>query len=303
MNLSSRQTSVFFKGGALLILAQIMVGVNIVSSKHLLSFAPVWFLLMMRFTLAAIILLPLHWLSSARSQSVFYYFSQISRREWWFILAQALSAGILFNFLMLLGLNYTDANVAGIITSTLPAIIAVMSWLILGERISGKKSLCILFATIGLILIACDKFQGLGDKHFWGGDLLILCSLLPEASYYILCKIHPNRLPVFLISSLMNAINAVLLGILCFWMPMHGFSIGSMEWGILLILGLSSGLFYVFWFWGCQCVDGMMASLSTAVMPVATVLLAWLFLHELLTMWQFIGMALVMLSIMLYAKP
>lgn len=303
MNCSSPQASVFLKGGALLVLAQAMVGVNIVSSKYLLSFAPVWFLLMMRFALAAVILWPLHWLSPARSQPLATYFSQVTRREWGFILAQALSAGVLFNFLMLLGLNYTDANVAGIITSTLPAIIAAMSWLMLGEHMSGKKSLCIFFATAGLVLIAYDKFQGLGAQHFWGGDLLILCSLLPEASYYILCKLHPNRLPVFLISSLMNAINAVLLGIVCFWMPMQGFAIGGKEAIILLMLGLSSGLFYVFWFWGCQCVDGMMASLSTAIMPVATVLLAWLFLGELLTLWQFLGMGLVMFSIMFYAKP
>ena len=51
-------------------------------------------------------------------------------------------------------------------------------------------------------------------------------------------------------------------------------SITSTGWFIVFILGLSSGLFYVFWYQGCQKVDGVMASLSTAVMPVATVILA-----------------------------
>ena len=63
-----------------------------------------------------------------------------------------------------------------------------------------------------------------------------------------------------------------------------------------------SGLFYVFWFFGCQRVDGVMASLSTAVMPVATVILAWALLGEQLTTGQGIGMGLVILSIVIYAR-
>ena len=63
-----------------------------------------------------------------------------------------------------------------------------------------------------------------------------------------------------------------------------------------------SGLFYVFWFFRCQRVDGVMASLSTAVMPLATVILAWALLGEQLTTGQGIGMGLVILSIVIYAR-
>ena len=97
-----------------LILAQIMVGVNIVFSKYVLSSIPTLFILALRFTLASIILLPLHWLTPAKKLPVFSYFAQLKRRDWLFIFAQALSAGVLFNFLILWGLRYTDANVAGI---------------------------------------------------------------------------------------------------------------------------------------------------------------------------------------------
>ncbi|WP_094092275.1 DMT family transporter [Legionella clemsonensis] len=290
------------RGLLFLILAQIMVGVNIVSSKVILSSIPLTFLLAMRFALATIILFPLHWLSSARKFSLRYYFSQLNRRDWIFIFAQALSAGILFNCLMLLGLHYTDANVAGIITSTLPAIIAIMSWIILKEKIAAKQSLCIIFATIGLVIIAYDKLQGNHAIHSFFGDFIILFSLLPEATYYVLCKMHPNRLPVFITSALMNGINAALI------LPAginHYFATPALDlntWWILFILGLSSGLFYVFWYFGYQLVDGIMASLSTAVMPVATVLLAWIILNEQLTVLQCVGMSLVLLSIVIYAK-
>jgi drug/metabolite transporter (DMT)-like permease len=45
-----------------------------------------------------------------------------------------------------------------------------------------------------------------------------------------------------------------------------------------------------------------MASLSTAIMPVATVIIAWILLGEQLTLWQSIGMGMVIFSIAIYAK-
>ncbi|QMT59457.1 DMT family transporter [Legionella sp. PC997] len=298
----NKSNASFFKGMFFLILAQIMVGINIVFSKYVLSSIPVVFILTLRFTLAALILLPLHWFTAAKNKPVRFYFSQLKLRDWYFIGAQAISAGILFNFLILWGLNYTDANVAGIITSALPAIIAIMSWLILGEKISGKKTICVGFATLGLIIIAYNKLAGIEANHSFFGDALVLISLLPEATYYILSRIHANSLPVFLISSLLNAMNALLLILCLSFSSWSDLTIHPIDWLILIILGLSSGLFYVFWNFGCQKVDGVMASLSTAVMPLATVLIAWMLLGERLTTGQSIGMGMVILSIAVYAK-
>ena len=291
----------FLQGMLFLILAQIMVGINIVFSKYVLSTIPILVILAIRFTLATVILLFLHYLTPAKQVSIYSYFARLQRRDWIFIIAQGLSAGILFNFLMLWGLNYTGANVAGIITSALPAIIAGMSWLLLGEKISGKKIICILFATLGLVVIACDKLAGVAVSHSFIGDALVLLSLLPEATYYILCKMHSNSLPVFLISAFLNGINAVLLLIILLFSSWGHLTIHLFDWIILIILGLSSGLFYVFWYFGYQKVDGVMASLSTAIMPVATVIIAWILLGEQLTLWQAVGMGMVIFSIAVYA--
>nr|WP_231950993.1 DMT family transporter [Legionella waltersii] len=292
----------FLQGMLFLILAQTMVGVNIVFSKYVLSSIPILFILALRFSLAAVILLPLHWLSPAKKLPVYSYFSRLKRRDWFFIFAQALSAGVLFNVMILWGLNYTDANVAGIITSALPAIIAVMSWIILGEKISGKKAICVGFATLGLVVIAYEKLNGIKATHSFLGDSLVLVSLLPEATYYLLSKMHGNTLPVFLMSSLLNGINAIALLFCLSFTAWDGLSIQPMDWVILILLGLSSGLFYVFWYFGCQKVDGVLTSLSTAVMPIATVIIAWIILGERLTTGQTVGMGMVLLSIVICAN-
>jgi drug/metabolite transporter (DMT)-like permease len=290
-------------GIVFLFLAQIMVGVNIVTSKLLLASIPVLILLEMRFLIATIVLLPLHWaVHNSQDETLKVYFSKLKKRDWFFLCAQALSAGVIFNVLMLTGLHYTDANVAGIITSALPAIIVLLSWLILHEKITTKKGLCILFSTIGLIIIAYAKLKELDRSHSFFGDSFVLLALLPEACYYVLCKLYINRLPIFLTSALLNGINALLLLPVLFLVPWEPTSLNIETWIILLIIGLSSGLFYVFWFIGAKQVDSTMASLSTAIMPIATVVLSWIVLKDSLTLLEAVGMGLVLFSIVLYAK-
>lgn len=71
---------------------------------------------------------------------------------------------------------------------------------------------------------------------------------------------------------------------------------------LLFITGISSGLFYVFWFWGCKQVKGSVAGLFTAFMPVTTLLVAWFALGESITVLQTLGMILVMASVVFNAK-
>lgn len=293
---------VYVKSLMFLLLAQVMVALNIVISKFLLTSVPILVLLAIRFIFATVVLLPLHYLTGARKVSLVNHLKRASKRDWYFFASQALCAGVLFNCLMLLGLNHTDANIAGIITSALPALIALLSWLILGEKLSSQKAMCIFFASVGLLIVAYSKFKGATYHHSFIGDFIVLVALFPEACYYILCKLHSGKLPVFLTSALMNGINALILIPATFPIDWGLTSISIVNWAILLLVSLSSGLFYVFWFVGAKHVDGVMASLSTAIMPIATAVFAWLILGESLTLLQIIGMGLVVMSIALYAR-
>lgn len=286
-----------------LILAPVTVGINIVGSKHLIPTVPITVLLTIRFFLATVVVLPLHCLTPAsKKNSIGYYFKQLSRRDWAFILAQALCAGALFNFLLVLGLQYTAAHTAGIITSALPAIISIMSWAVLKERFTLKKSLSVAFATLGLLVVTVNSSASLNSQQSLLGNFIVFLALLPEAVYYVLTKLYQGNLPIFLMSSLINGINAViLLPIALYAVGWHSWHFHWTDWLILLLVGTASGLFYVFWNLGSRGVDAVMAALFTAVMPVATVSIAWLALGEGLNLSQLLGMALVMCSILAYA--
>ncbi len=285
----------------LLILAQLMVAINIVGSKFLISTTPILFLITCRFLLATIFLLPIHWLTKNRRTSLAQHFKKINKKDWLLIIVQAICAGTLFNFFMVLGLRYTDAQTAGIITSTLPALILIACWLVLKEPLTLKKCICIGFATLGLCVISIHK--SVSNTHaYWLGSLLVLIALLPESTYYVLTKFQGNRLPVFLMSATINAINAAILIPIMLWqVNWQSLHFSEFQLMILIMISLASGLFYVFWYLGADKVDSALASLATAIMPIATIIIAWLALGETITGYDLAGMGLVILSIIAYA--
>lgn len=284
-----------------LLLAQIMVGIGIVGSKYLIYRVPLLFLLTLRFCLAAMLLFMLHQLTY-RKKDLFYQLRQLTRQDKWFILAQAICAGALFNLLMLLGLHYTDASVAGIITSALPALVAVLSFIILKEKCSLRKAMVITLATLGLLTVSASQLHMPQGHYAMLGNFIVFLALLPEASYYILSQLCPNKLPIFFMSGLINAINAILLLPTLWFTPAGALQkLDLMDWMILILISASSALFYVFWYKGSAKIDGIMASLSTALMPIATVIIAWLTLGEVIHTTQIIGMGLVISSIFAYS--
>lgn len=280
----------------LLVLAQLMTGVNITTSKYLVTHLPILLLMQVRFSLGALILLFCLCLPK-KSTSIYTPLTKLKHKDWLIIFAQACCAGVLFNLLMLWGVRYTSANIAGIITSALPALITVFSLLLLKEILNKFKLLCISFATAGLLVINMQGLHFNQHSHLalWG-DFLIILSLIPEALYYILTKSsHRNASPVTL-AFLMNIINAILLLPLTLLLhkPVH---LTIIDDYVLLLSGVSSALFYLFWFKGASAVDGTTSGLMTALMPIFTLLLSWSFLSEKISALQGFAMLLILLSI------
>lgn len=282
----------------MLAVAQFMVGINIVGSKYLLPTTPESMILFFRFFVATIVLIFLHVTTNHKRESLAVLFKSLTRQDILFLLAQSLCAGVLFNLLLLWGLQYTDANVAGIITSALPAMITLFSAFFLRERLKVFNALCVVFAVLGLVLLNMADFH-VGGRCELIGAFIILMALIPEAAYYILVKIHVVRLPLFFVSALINAINIpVLLLILAITGP-HDWHLSLFNWFILFLVALSSAIFYVLWNRAVQVIRDATSGLFTAFMPISTLVIASIFLGESINLLQITGMVLVLISIIL----
>ncbi|MBK2125774.1 DMT family transporter [Fangia hongkongensis] len=281
-----------------LILAQVVTGINITGSKYLVAHLPIVALLEIRFIVGSIVLLcciPFFNKQQKSASSI----RALNKSDWGILILQALCAGMFFNLMMLSGIQFTSASMAGLITSTLPAIIIVLSFFIFKQRITRFKLLCIIFATIGLIAINAPNMHGSSfSAYSLLGDVIILFAMIPEALYYVLSKFKATKLSAVKAAFLMNLINAIaMLPIIFFahWGSLLELNLtGS---AVLLLVSIVSALFYLFWFMGCNQVSSTTAGLITAFMPISTLGLSFIFLGEKITLIQGIGTLLILLSI------
>lgn len=283
-----------YKGHIFLILSQTMIGASIVGTKELVTAGPANLILMFRFLVAFVVLMAFQ---STLGRNRYASLKELNRTDWIYMVIQALCAGALFNFFIYLGLQYTSASLAGIITCALPAIVAIFSIIFLKEKLTPAMLMCILLALTGLVIVNLHNFHSAESMQLMGSILIVL-ALFPEAAYYILSKLHHNKLPTFLVAALLNCINLIVFIIsVIFYHPVGTVEFFSHHVWLVLSVGTSSALFYTFWYLGSREVHGATVGLLTAFTPIATLLIAYIFLGEKITLVQTMGMLLVMLSI------
>lgn len=107
----------------------LLVGSNVGIGKSIVAFVPVPLFALLRFVIAMAVLWPLLRVTKLR---------RVKRDEWINLFLQALFGTFGFTLLMLNGVARTSAVAAGVITSTIPAVVALLSWLILKERSDGR---------------------------------------------------------------------------------------------------------------------------------------------------------------------
>lgn len=290
------------KAYGFILCSQVAVATNIVCAKYSLGHLTEGFILFNRFSIAAILLSIFHLLSLPsykRRKTPPRTLKDLSAREWKQLVLQGLCAGAFFNLLVLAGLNYTQANVAGIIISMLPAAIAVGSVWIMKEKLTPKTVLCVAFAVLGLMVININQIHRLSAGSLLG-DLFILLALVPEAAYCVLSKANPVDLPPYLMAAVMNGFSVPVVGAFFLWTGHLQDNVQSLHASnvlVLLLMGISSGMFYGFWQAGIKHIHASTAGLFTAFSPLATMLIAWLALNERMTELQVVGMGLVLISI------
>src|SRR5579875_3847323 len=106
-----------------------LVGSNVGFGKSIVAVMPVMLFALMRFLIAIVCMAP--WYKPSRMQ-------RVTRGEWTNLFLQAFFGTFGFTLLMLNGVKLTSALAAGIITSTIPATVALLSWLVLREKPSGR---------------------------------------------------------------------------------------------------------------------------------------------------------------------
>ncbi len=286
-----------------------LVGCYVALSKPLVAAIPVLLLAWLRFGIAALAM-P-HWLRRPPGEP------PMTRRTRGLVFLESFLGNFLFSICMLYGISLTSAVSAGVIMAAIPAAVALISWIFLRERISGRVLLAIACAALGIGLLAlapahgqahptAPASDGVPASMPWLGNTLIFCAVLCEAFYAVIGKSLTGKLGPRRISSLINLWGFVLTTPFGIWFALS-FAFGSVRpalWGLLVVYALAASIWTV-WLWmtGLRNVPASQAGVFTVMLPVSTALVGVLVLGEKLSTLQLVAFAAALLGVLLATWP
>jgi len=213
--------------------------------------------------------------------------------DWKLLGVMALLEPCIYFVLEAEALMNTSAAQAGTITAILPLLIAFIAYFSLGERITRMQLAGFACAFIGVIGLSLgSEVSDNAPNPMWGNFLEFL-AICCAAGYSVLLKRFSVRYsPVFL-TAFPAFVGAIFFTPFLLFIPFpttfHPIAAGSILYlGIVVTLGA-----YLCYNYGVSRVPVTVAGSFSNLIPVFTVLLAWLILNESLTMSQLIACSLI----------
>lgn len=220
---------------------------------------------------------------------------------------QSLTGQFLFSVLLLSGLSYISAAESGILTSTMPAVLALLSWLLLKEQIGWNKWLGIISVAAGMLLMnAAGGVHSLDrGSNILLGSVLIFGAVIGESLFTIFGKLLSNQLSPVAIAS-----NVSLFGFLSF-LPVAvyeaiGFEFGQVPlqgWLALFLYGsIITVVPFVLICQGLRVATAGAAAILTGVMPVSGLVCSSLILSEPVYWYHGLGIGGIFLGLLFLAR-
>lgn len=291
-----------------LALSMALVGSYVALSKPLVAVFPVFLLAWLRFGIGGVAMW--RWLRKPPEEP------PIDRRTRVLLFLESFLGNFLFSVCMLFGVRLTTAVAAGVVMSAIPAVVAILSWLFLRERIGKRTAAAIACAALGIGLFSLQKPADAAGAStvetafglplpVWG-NLLVFAAVVCEASYVVIGKRLTDGLGPKRISAIINLWGLALVTPMGVWAAWH-FDFGTVSapiWGLLLFYGLAASVWTV-WLWmtGLKTVPASRAGVFTVMLPVSAAAIGVLFMGERLTPLQLMAFGIALLGLVLATLP
>jgi len=219
----------------------------------------------------------LHWLPRPANEKPL---TATTRR---LLFLESFLGNFLFSICMLFGVSMTSAVSAGVIMAAIPAVVAVMSWLFLRERVAPRVWAAVACAVGGIALLAFGKSPEGGSDKAWLGNLLVFGAVLCEAAYAVIGKKLTGALGPRRITAIVNLWGLLLVTPFGLWQALS-FDFAALQlpsWLLLLFYSLAASVWSV-WLWmtGLRHLPAALGGVFTVMLPISAALVGVLVLGE-----------------------
>jgi len=250
--------------------------------------------------LSTLIFLPVLWLENRKRG--------IGMRWRWKDMRNFILPGIIGVFVMqyayTLGSRLTLAANAGIITLTIPVIVAIFATIWLKEKINFIRILSFILAIAGVLMTSVSDISGANFKHgsYLKGNLIFLFACCCCGFYNTYCKKLVDKqyteLEILVYSSLIGSTASIPLLI---WVePLHITALmksGSLSlFAVLELSFIVYGVSMLLFFYVLKRMDVTQAILGNYLLPFFIAVLGILLLHEKITPLMLVGGVVILIS-------
>lgn len=209
----------------------------------------------------------------------------ISRKEFFQVLGVGFVGYGVSLSLQFLGTKLSSAANGSLVTSATPAFVLLFAWMLLKEKITGRRLLALFLATLGVIAVIDPRSAQL-DPELFVGNLFLIGAAITWALYSVLVRKVTQKINVLLFS-LIAFIGGLPVSVPAGAWELSTAGVGEISLGVVggvLFIGvISTALAMVLWNTAFAYVDASLASLTFFAQPVVGTLLGWLFLNERIT--------------------
>jgi drug/metabolite transporter (DMT)-like permease len=207
----------------------------------------------------------------------------------------------LSSFLDFSGLQYIEAGLERIILFIYPTIVVLISALLLKKSIGGNHIIAIVLTYLGVIVAFSGKVSFHAGHDVWLGVILIFMCAVTYASYLagsgqLIPRLGSVRFTTY---AMLIASGCVILHYL-FTEQFKLFSFHPMVYVYALIMATMSTVLPSYLISGAiQRIGAAHTSVLGSVGPFSTIILAYIFLNETITVYQLVGTCIVIAGIVI----
>ncbi|WP_267378275.1 DMT family transporter [Bacillus sp. GM_Baccil_2] len=282
-------------GAICLSLAASIWGGMYVVSKYVLDFIPPLTLVWLRFIIAFVVLYGILKPAEKKQKK-----KVTIRKKDWLLFAWIGFIGYFISITcQFIGTKLSDAHTGSLVTSATPAFMVIFAALILKEKLSARRLLSTILATIGVIIVIGWDIE-IGS--YFIGTIILAGAAITWALLSIYVKIASIQFSSLVITTYAIFFSLFFITPFMIW-ELQTSSIGTVNTYVIfgvLYLGIVStaGAFFL-WNKGLELIDASIGSLFFFLQPIVGSLLGWLLLNETLNSNFFIGGILIICSVLI----
>lgn len=214
---------------------------------------------------------------------------------------------IVLFLLQTVGLQYTTASEAGIISAVAPIITVILASIILKEKNSLMQNLSVLFSVVGVVYIMYHNGLGNRSVDTLKGDIFIFLSVVSMSLYFVLGRRVTQSVNAMDVTFFMTLSASLLFNIVSLSMHINdgtvtayfaSFANREFFWSILYLGVLSSFLTSFLTNNALAVIPASQVSIFNNFSPVIAIFGGVLFLNETLYIYQIVGGIMVVIGIL-----